>query len=81
MLFLLRSLRGTESARPAGVGDAAIGNFRGQREIATIPFGNPLAAACDVGMVRPASELGKENARRKEEQDITISITYNEKSP
>jgi len=39
-----------------------------KREIATISFGNPLAAACDVGMFRPASELTKENARRKKKE-------------
>jgi hypothetical protein len=39
-----------------------------KREIATRSFGNPLAAACDVGMFRPASELTKENARRKKKE-------------
>ena len=37
-----------------------------QREIATTSFGNPLTAACDVGMFRPASELKKENAQQRE---------------
>ena len=39
------------------------------RESATISFGNPLAAACDDGTFRPASELEKREIAQKEQNE------------